>query len=155
MTYEQAVFFKILLSLGYREELNAFINTALEAEEPLSDIILELSFAENDLNRQISLLNEYIISASTAVDYDGAVFSLLLDFLRKRRLSGMSVEETSVLMHRAAILRPYFWEKPHDRKWFVMYFFADYIEFCGEQEASDRLDAFLEQGKLPESFINI
>lgn len=151
MTYEQAVFFKILLSLGYREELNAFINTALEAEEPLSDIILELSFAENDLNRQISLLNEYIIYANTAVDYDGAVFSLLLDFLRKKRLSGMSVEETSVLMHRAAILRPDFWEKPHDRKWFVMYFFADYIEFCGEQEASNRLDAFLEQGKLPES----
>ena len=83
MTYEQAVFFKILLSLGYREELNAFINTAIEAEEPLSDIILELSFAENDLNRQISMLNEYITSANTAVDYDGAVFPCCLIFCGK------------------------------------------------------------------------
>lgn len=151
MTYEQAAFFKILLSLGYREELNSFINTALEAEEPLSDIILELSFAGDDINRLVSLLNEYARSARRAVDYDGAVLSLLLNFLRKKRLSGMSVAETSALMHRASMLRPNFWDESADRRWFVMYILADYIEFCGEKEANDVLDTFLEKGKLPES----
>ncbi len=146
MTYEQAAFFEILSSLGYCEELSDFINTALETQDPLSDIILELSFAGNDLNKLVSLLNEYIRSAGTAIDYDGAVFALFRDFLRKKRLSGMSVAEASELMHRAALQHPDYW----DSVWYSMYIFADYIEFCSEQGANDALDTFLERGELPE-----
>ncbi len=147
MTYEQAQFFKILLSLGYCEELSDFINTALETQDPLSEIILELAFAENDLNTLVSLLSQYISDADTGIDYDGEVFSMLLEFLRKKRKAGMSVKEMSTLMYRAAMLHPDCW----DSVWYSMYIFDDYIEFYTEQKANDALDAFLEHGVLPKS----
>lgn len=43
MTYEYAVYFKLLLLCGYKDDLQQYLDTALLMENPLSDIVLELS----------------------------------------------------------------------------------------------------------------
>ena len=50
MTYEYAVYYKLLLLCGYKDDLQQYINDALVAQDPLSDIVLELSTAGSDSN---------------------------------------------------------------------------------------------------------
>ena len=42
MTFEYAVYFKLLLLCGYKDELQKYIDNALIEQNPLSDIVLEL-----------------------------------------------------------------------------------------------------------------
>jgi len=40
MTYEQAIYYKYLLICGYSDELDQYISTALEIEDPVFDITI-------------------------------------------------------------------------------------------------------------------
>ena len=48
MTYEYAVFYKLLLLCGYKDELQQYIDDALVDQDPLSNIVLELSTVGSD-----------------------------------------------------------------------------------------------------------
>ena len=56
MTGEEAYYYRILLQNGFSDEYNEWLSERLEEEDPLSDIVLELSFCSSDLNKTISLL---------------------------------------------------------------------------------------------------
>ncbi|MBR6608693.1 MAG: hypothetical protein IKK99_00580, partial [Oscillospiraceae bacterium] len=60
MTYEYAIYFKILYESGYTDELIQYVNKALDEQDPLSDIIVDLSFAGNNETKILEILNEYI-----------------------------------------------------------------------------------------------
>lgn len=149
MTYEKAAYFKTLLSLGHSDELFAFIDSELEAQSVLDDLILELAFAGKSTNKLLSILNEYIMNAERNIDYDSEVFESIIEFLRKKRKAGMLTKDTITLMQHAAKAHPDLWGN-RAKGWFAMYFFADYIEFQTEQSANEMLDAFLENGVLPQ-----
>lgn len=147
MTYEQAIFFRILLSLGYCERLNKFLNEALEEQEPISNIVLELAFVGGDKNKILSLLNAHTAGNEHEIDYT-QVFSMLLEFFGEMRKQGAEIKEITALMYRAALLHPDIWEA--EKEWRAMYLFDDYIEFESTEGANAMLDAFLERGELPQ-----
>ena len=59
MKREDAFFYKYLLMLGYEENYDAWLSSCLESEDPLSDIVLELSCCSSDVKKTISLLHNY------------------------------------------------------------------------------------------------
>lgn len=85
MPYEYAVYFKLLLLLGDRDELNRYIENALIEQNSLSDIVLELSMVESSDKKILSVLNEYLLQIDDSeIDYDETVFDLVVTYLRKK-----------------------------------------------------------------------
>ena len=75
MTCEHAAYLRLLLLCGYRDELQRYVDDALAAEDPLSDVVLELALAGADDKKRLSVLNEYLRQAKDSdIDYDKAVF---------------------------------------------------------------------------------
>ena len=153
MTIEQAIYFKVLICNGYPEELLKYIDTALETQDPLSDIVLEMSFAANDEEKLISLLNEHINSVKPEeIDFDGTLFDMLLAFFkRKYREENMPIDELVYLMYRFSLVyEPWdkWWNAATSRLWHVMYYMQDYYEFGDRNEFLKMLDDFLDN-KIP------
>lgn len=59
MKFEDAFFYKNLLVLGYEDSFDEWLASYLESEDPLSDIVLELSCCSSDVKKTISLLHDY------------------------------------------------------------------------------------------------
>ncbi len=147
MTYEYAAYFKLLLLCGYQEELQQYINQALLEQDPISDIILSLSFAGNDKNIILSVLNEYLLQAkNTDIDYNQTVFDLVMSFLQKKyHDDSLSIESITQLMYHLALYTERYGEEP----WLTMHCMDDLL---GEANAGciDKEDFLLKF----EAFIN-
>ena len=59
MKLEDAVYYECLLSLGETTEYDEWLNSSLENESPLSEIVLELSYCGSDYDKATSLLHNY------------------------------------------------------------------------------------------------
>lgn len=96
MTYEKAYYYWCLLGgcLG-REEYEAELERLQLEEEPLSSLVIELSFCPSDRNRTLHLLREYWMNAGNELDY-GEVLKMLRDFLRRSYLDRGSPTEDIV-----------------------------------------------------------
>lgn len=119
MTYEYAVFFKLLLLCGYQEELQQYVDKALIEQNPISDIILSLSTAGDNNKIILSLLNEYLVQVKDAdIDYNGIVFNLVMSFLQKKyRDNLLSVKSIAELMYHFALYTERYLYEP----WSTMY----------------------------------
>lgn len=124
MPYEYAVYFKLLLLCGYNEDLQQYVDSALEEEDPLSDIILELSMTGQDDKKKLSVLNEYLLQVKDSdIDYDKAVFELVMSFLKKKYIEDvMSMKDITELMYRIAVHTDRYFDEP----WSTMYLMWDY-----------------------------
>lgn len=146
MTYEYAVFFKLLLLCGYKDDMEQHLDTALVEQEPLSDIVLELSMAGSDDKKKLSLLNEYLLQVKDSdIDYDQSVFPLLMSFLKRRYIEdAMSMKDITDLMYQIAIHT----ERYLDEPWNTMYLMgvlyseaeAGYID---KDDYQRKFDAFI------------
>ena len=75
MTYEDAVYFKLVLLCGYKDELQAYVDKALIEQDPLSDVVLKLSAVGADDKKMLSVLNEYLRQIKDSnIDYNKSVF---------------------------------------------------------------------------------
>lgn len=61
MTREEAYYLKILLLSSFRADYEEELNGYLEAEEPISDIVLTLAFLGSDIEKVIYELGCYCI----------------------------------------------------------------------------------------------
>lgn len=59
MTREDAYYYKILLSMGFDDGYYEWLDGFLTEEDPLSDIVLELSLCGSDVDEIIRLLHNY------------------------------------------------------------------------------------------------
>lgn len=147
MTYEYAVYFKLLLLCGYRDELQQYIDHALAEQDPLSDIIITLSTTGDDENNILSVLNEYLLQVKDSdIDYDGTVFDLVMTFLRKKYSDkSLPMKPMTELMYRLAISTERYLNEP----WSTMYLMGDLYDEAkaGYIDKSDYLRKY-------ESFIN-
>ncbi len=101
MTGEDAYYFIILLMSGFYEEYDKWLDDHLEAEDPLSDIVLKLSLCGSDVNKTISCL--HIFCAEQGFD-ERAVCNRLRRFLKEAYNSkGLNKEETVSYMYRFAV----------------------------------------------------
>ena len=83
MAYEYAVYFKLLLLCGYQDELQRYIDDALVDQDPLSDVVLELSTVGSDNKKTLSVLNKHLLQAENSdIDYDKTVFDYVMSFLK-------------------------------------------------------------------------
>lgn len=58
MTHEYAVFFKLLLLCGYKDDMEQYLDAALIEQNPISDVVLELCSTGLDDKKRLSILNE-------------------------------------------------------------------------------------------------
>lgn len=122
MTFEQATYYKYLLICGYSDELNKHINICLNDENPISDIILNLSACGSDNKEMLTVLNDFISKVSDEkINYD-KVFDLVLTFLRTQyREEKLSIEKITDLMYQISVLT----EKISDNPWWTMFTIGD------------------------------
>lgn len=84
MLPEKAAYYRAMLLVGIRDRLDEAFDNALETEEPLSDVILNLSTCISDDEAVLSVLQEYILEHS--ID-DQVVYHLIRSDFRQRRLT--------------------------------------------------------------------
>ena len=101
MKREEAFYYKHLLLLGFSEEYDAWLDAHLNAESPLSDIVLELSLCGEDVRKTAALLHNYCAAEpfNTAV----AIDQLRLFFKRAYDTGSMNVNEISAAMYQMAL----------------------------------------------------
>ena len=149
MTYEQAVYFRLLLFCGYTEELDTFVDAALEKQDPITDIILNLAFCGSDLLRSLSVLKEYIQQANESEIYYDTVFQYVLPFLRRKYYDEkMPIDHLIDIMFQIA----YGTDKYFDEPWRTMYLLSDYYEaaksgyYYDMDDIMCKCNAFLQDG---------
>ena len=149
MTVEQAIYFKVLLSNGYTEELLQYVNTALEAQSTLSDVVLELAYAGNDREKLISVLSEYLIELKNdAIDFDGKLIDMFLAFFRRKyREENMPLDELVTVMHNCAMCYSNLWDAPNNSLWFTMYVADECYEWGERTHFLQTLNDFLDYKK--------
>lgn len=85
MTYNEAMYHKLMLQAGFREAFDRRLDQLLQTEDPLSPLVLELSHCGGDRNRIISCLQQYTQAAA----WDPRkVFDLVWEDLRQRHHGG-------------------------------------------------------------------
>ena len=149
MTFEYAVYFKLLLLCGYNDELQKYINNALIEQNPLSDIVLELSTSSSDDKKMLSILNEYLLQIKdTDIDYDKTVFELVMSFLKTKYYEeSMPMAEITRLMYKLAV----YTERYFDEPWHTMYFMGDLFDeaesgYIDKKDYQCKFTAFLNEG---------
>ncbi len=149
MTIEQAIYFKVLICNGYPEELLKHIDTALETQNPLSDIVLEMSFAANDEEKLISLLNELINSVKPEeIDFDGKLIDMFLAFFRRKyREENMPLDELVTVMHSCAMCYSNLYPVFDNSLWYTMYILDECYEWGERTHFLQILNDFLDYKK--------
>ena len=149
MTFEHAVYFKLLLLCGYNDELQKYIDNALIEQNPLSDIVLELSTSSSNDKKMLSILNEYLLQIKdTDIDYDKTVFELVMSFLRIKYFEeSMPMAEITGLMYKLAVYTKRYFDEP----WHTMYFMGDLfseseIGYIDKKDYQCKFTAFLNDG---------
>ena len=149
MTYENAVYFKITLLCGYKEELQAYVDQALVEQDPLSNVVLELSTAGSDDKKLLSVLNEYLLQIKDSdIDYNKTVFEFVMSFLRRKYVEeSMSMADITSLMYRIAVYTDRYLDEP----WHTMYFMGDMFAeaeagFIDKVDYQHKFHAFLNEG---------
>ena len=155
MTVEQAIYFKVLLSNGYTEELLQYVNTALEAQSTLSDVVLELAYAGNDREKLISILSEYLIELKNdEVDFDGKLIDMFLAFFRRKyREENMPIDELVTVMHSCAMCHSNLYPVFDNPLWYTMYILDECYEWGERTQFLQILNYFLDY-KKPMGFSN-
>jgi len=126
MTPNQAAYYRFLFLNGFPEELTNYIDHALETENPLSDLTLDLSLCFSDTEKMLNVLNEYISNAKPEeIDWDGAILNMVLEFLRSKSET-LSTEELVLLMKDFALTDELY---TLDR-WYSVYIAHEYYDEC-------------------------
>ena len=79
MTYEDAIYYKLLLCVGINNDFDVWLNTQVEQENPISKLVLDLFDCGENLNDKICVLNKYILAANTEQIDEQKVFSLVVN----------------------------------------------------------------------------
>ena len=162
-TAEDVLCCRELLRLGVPEPLRRRLDAALEREDPLSDLVLSLSFCASDAER-LTALNEFLWAVpADRIDVPLA-FRVLLDELRVLRMDGeKTTDELAYMMYaiaRDALFLPAvpcgmpFCTTDDPLLW-DMYRIGcvfDEIPYLADRETAVRLlDTLLTEGRLPEN----
>ena len=149
MTFEYAVYLKLLLLCGYNDELQKYIDNALIEQNPLSDIVLELSTSSSDDKKMLSTLNKYLLKTNDIdIDYDKTVFELVISFLKiKYYEESMPMAEITSLMYKLAVCTERYFDEP----WHTMYLMGDLFDeaesgYIDKKDYQCKFIAFLNEG---------
>jgi hypothetical protein len=81
LSFEQALYYKLLCQLGYTEEIDAYIEEELLKKEDCEGILLDLAWCASDLGKYVEVLTAYLKGA--VVD-NLLVCQMLKEFVARR-----------------------------------------------------------------------
>ena len=150
LTYEDALYHKMLLEVGVTDELGQTVERLLAEEAPLSDIALRLGYANGDPNEQLSALNEYLASAPEGGIDEEAVLAKLTVYLKKvYEADPDDLKGIADLMYRMTVNTG----RQHDAPWQRLWLLGDLYDLVeqdlfSEEEYRQRVRALL-YGEAP------
>ncbi|MBP3940848.1 MAG: hypothetical protein J6D00_05110, partial [Christensenellaceae bacterium] len=118
----EITYLKILLILGYPEPLDLWLDERLQAEDPLSELVLSLSFCRSDRNKSLSALNEYLLDKEIDEEKLAAKFRNLV--LAAYKKDEEQLEELLNFMYTVSIHVP----TPHKACWSAFGCLGEYYE---------------------------
>ena len=98
MKREDAFYHKLMLMTGLDDGYDEWLNDYLESEDPLSDIVLELAGCGSDMNKTISVLDNFC--AEQPFDEAEVCDRVRLYFKNAYHTNKMCKEEISSAMYR-------------------------------------------------------
>ena len=112
MTPERAAYHRLMLLSGLPEEYEQELDMALETEDPISPLLLDLAFCMSDTQQTASVLYNYALQ----YPIDGTLLcNMILDGMRKRYLEkSLSPEQIAALLYQMTRIVGD-WFEPH---WF-------------------------------------
>ena len=149
MKLDDAYYHLLLMRAGLDDGYDAWLDGYLEAEDPLSDIVLNLASCGSNMNETISCLNAYC-GEKTAVD-ESQLCDRLRIFLKNAYHGGrMSQREVVDVMHRIASANGDPWGAEADL-WDEFYYMEDRLDQVDDGIASrevfdEAFDKFLNDG---------
>ena len=129
MKRDDAFYYKNLLMLCFFDGYDEWLNGALESEDPLSDIVLQLSCCGSDVKKTISVLHNYC--AEQPFDEAVACDKLRLFFKEAYYSNWMSKEEISSTLNQLALNIGDLGDFDIDL-WGSMYYLDDYYSLAKE-----------------------
>ena len=145
MEYEQAFYLKLLMEVGITDELDLVLNERLEQENPLSDITLSLFDCNDNRNKQIHVLNEYINGVPFEQINTDFVFNMLVNkFKSMYEKNHKLIGEIAQCMHAIAIATST--DMDYKQPWYTMYLIGIYYDMAcdGEILENEFMDYFLQ-----------
>lgn len=110
MTPEIAEYHRAMLMVGLQDRFYQDFDTALENEDPLSDLMLSLCTCVSDVNQVVSVLYEYTLDHKIN---EQQVYGLILDDIRSRYLNGeLSRTQVVSTLYNIVQCLDKFWDEP-------------------------------------------
>ena len=98
MMPEKVAYYRAMLLVGIRDRFDAAFDEALEAEEPLSDLMLSLCTCISDNEQVLAVLQEYLWHHTVDAQ---VVYHLIRGDIGKRHLAGqMTRSEVTELLYQ-------------------------------------------------------
>ena len=142
MNREEAYYYKLLLINGIRADYDSWLNSYLETEGPLSDIVLNLAFCTSDTDKTVSYLHSYCFEAPFD---EKIVCEKLRLFLKEAYNKNIyTMEDVCTLMYNLSMAHG----DPSDFKldsWYDMFYLPEYFELAN--------DGVISQEKFEKAFL--
>lgn len=146
LSYEEALYYKLLLQSGFTKETNEWINKIMYTSETLDGIYLDLVCNQNNLNNLISCLHNYIIDKE--IDEKVVYEKLRLFIKNKLENNEISLEEAVNYFTSFAIQSENMYNPPWNNFYSISLLYDYLLEgFLNKDEFIKILNDFIETGK--------
>lgn len=140
MTVEMAAFYRRMLSVGLSDTYQRDIGLALEKEDPLSVLLLELAFCLSDANKTISILDNYIGDCNLD---EYTIYSMILEEMRELyRMGRFKLEQIAEILFGILEGAGLWYEGPWDQLMYLSCVYDEVKDGCLYMD--DFLDSFAE-----------
>ena len=153
LSYLDAYYYMLLLEVGFKEDVNNWINLIAEEKNSLDGIYLDLVCNQNHLNELISCLHSYI--GNNKIDDKGLCDRLRLFIKEKIDKGEISYEEAANSLCGFAINS----EKREEKPWndfYMLSVYGDYMDggFLDVEDYHKIVSEFVNTGRLlhPDDF---
>lgn len=130
ISYDDAIFYKLLLHTGFIQETYKWLDEIAYNNETLDDINLELVCNKSDINKLISLLDEYLINVE--IDYNKLHERLRLFIKDSFYEDKLEIKQVVNSLYNFTLLL----DKIYEEKWSDFYLLGEYYYLV----ESERLD---------------
>lgn len=147
LSYEDALFYKLLLETGFSKEVNEWIDKIIIDNNQLDGIYLDLACCFGNLNKTISCLHNYILKCKhNEIDYKTVCDKLRLFIKDKVDNDEISLKDAANYLHAFAGFNNYM-----DEYWKDFFYLGGYYdlyieELMGEAEFVSIVRQFIDTG---------
>ena len=140
MNVEMAAFYRRMLSVGLSDTYERNIGLALEKEDPLSNLLLDLAFCLSDTNKTISILDNYI--GDCALD-ENKIYPMILEEMQALYTNNQfTLEQIAELLFKILRGAELSFNGPWEKLTYLSYEYDEVTDGCLYMD--DFLDSFAE-----------